>query len=196
MVQGRFDIFRWKERASSRFCVGSVLSLLSFLFLVLCHVDAAALTPNVARNNAIVWLESHQNLDGSWGTEPTKGLVTAEALHALARAGRGDTPVARKAKAWLINQEFSSVDFRARAVRALAAAGADVSVQKQALWSLAISSSGWRTAYDADASVGVPASYDTALGLAALYSSPGLPVGASATASLQTIQNAKRADEG
>lgn len=201
MVQGRFDIFRWKERASSRFCVGSVLSLLSFLFLVLCHVDAAALTPNVARNNAIVWLESHQNLDGSWGTEPTKGLVTAEALHALARAGRGDTPVARKAKAWLINQEFSSVDFRARAVRALAAAGADVSVQKQALWDLSISfgnnRKGWRT-YIAGLSVGMPASYDTALGLAALYSSPGLPAGVSATTPtvLQTVSSAKRADGG
>lgn len=187
---------RSSRSVASRKSSNIFLCLFVVFFLVFCSAEAVALTSNAARNNAIVWLESHQNLDGSWGTEPTKGLVTAEALHALARAGRGDTPVARKAKAWLINQEFSSVDFRARSVRALAAAGANVAVQKQALWNLAIGNSGWRTTYVAGSNVGIPTSYDTALGLAALYSSSGLPAGASATAALQTVQNAKRADNG
>lgn len=80
-----------------------------------------------AHHSAVVWLEGHQNADGSWGSGLTRPVATAEALLALSKAGRARGFAAQRAIGWLASQEYESLDHRARAVRALAAAGVNVS---------------------------------------------------------------------
>ncbi len=125
---------------------------------------ASGLTVNQARGNAITWLEKNQNADGSWGSGTTKAVLTAEALNALGRAGRGGAVAAQKAIGWLRSHELASVDGRARAVRALAAAGAATSAEADALADLAVASPGWGVAGG-----GGVTSYDTALAVGALH---------------------------
>ncbi len=123
---------------------------------------ALAATAEAARRDAIGWLESRQNQDGSWGESELRPIVTAEALLALATAGRGDATAARRASAWLLNQEFSSLDYRGRAIRALTAAG--IPMQEAALELDALGSlRGWGPT----SGEGVT-SYDTALVLAGI----------------------------
>lgn len=80
-----------------------------------------------AHHSAVVWLEGHQNTDGSWGAGLTRPVATAEGLLALTKAGRARGFAAQRAIGWLASQEYESLDHRARAVRALAAAGVNVS---------------------------------------------------------------------
>src|SRR5262245_15824174 len=84
-----------------------------------------------ARANAISWLGHHQNSDGSWGEGQRRWLVTAEALTALSKAGQANALPARRAKGWLLSNEANSVDGRARAIRALALAGTNVTPEAQ-----------------------------------------------------------------
>ncbi len=130
---------------------------------------AAAADVHEVRRDAIAWLERHRNDDGSWGVEPTRQLVTSEAVYALATAGRAGSSAVRNGVAWLENQEYVSVDYRARAVRALVKTGAIASayeladpLRKEA--SPVPPPQGWGPVEKEEA----PTSYDSALALAAL----------------------------
>ncbi|MEX2205536.1 MAG: hypothetical protein WEF50_04835 [Myxococcota bacterium] len=103
-----------------------IVAWLLMLVATLAGAPQAA-TLGHARSSGISWFESHQNPDGSWGSGERRLLVTAEALLALAKAGRAAGAPALRAKSWLLNQQPTSLDLRARAIRALAAAGVDVS---------------------------------------------------------------------
>jgi hypothetical protein len=119
-----------------------------------------------AHRNAIVWLESHQNIDGSWGIGITRPVATAEALLALAKAGRPRSPAAQKAAAWLLTRSYVALDHRARAVRALAAAGFS-SAGLSGFGSVTAQTQGWGpVAIDQGVT-----SYDTALVMAGLRAS-------------------------
>jgi hypothetical protein len=95
--------------------------------------SALAVPLTTARRSAIAWLESQQNGDGSWGAGGTRALVTAEALYALAKANRKTSAAANRAQAWLFDHETGSLDYRARAVRALDEVGVNVSGRATAL---------------------------------------------------------------
>jgi len=101
---------------------GGVL-LGSILVIAISANEASGVNADEAHRSVIVWLETHQNLDGSWGSGLTQPVATAEALLALARAGRPRGPAAQKAAAWLLTRSYTSLDHRARAVRALTTAG-------------------------------------------------------------------------
>ena len=117
----------------------------------------------VTRSKAIAWLERNQNPDGSWGAGELQQMVTAEALNALAWAKRGNARSAREAVAWLRNQTYRNVDFRARAIRALAKAGEDVRIEAEHLVAEGVVSEGWSSGTVR------AASHDTALVLDAIY---------------------------
>jgi hypothetical protein len=136
------------------------------LVLALVGGHASAVTPAEAHRNAIAWLETHQNRDGSWGSGLTRPVATAEALLALAKAGRPRSPAAQKAAAWLLTRSYAALDHRARAVRALAAAGFPV-VTLSDFGAIAAGTTGWGPlAIDAGVT-----SYDSALVMAAIYAS-------------------------
>jgi len=133
---------------SNRHATGRKQSLLGLTLLLLASAAGAAPVDHVAtRTKAIAWLESHQNPDGSWGSGERAQLATAEALNALAVAGRSDALPARRAVAWLRNQDYANNDFRARAIRALAVAGENMADEAGALWAEGILAgqplSGW-----------------------------------------------------
>jgi hypothetical protein len=125
--------------------------------------DANARTLQQAIDSTTRWIERTQNLDGTWGYGATKPLVTAETVLALSKVGRASAPPAQRAIAWLRTQTFVSIDYRARRVRALKAAGVDVSAEVDALEALGVGSAGWGPISGEN-----PTSYDTALVLAAL----------------------------
>jgi hypothetical protein len=127
---------------------------------------ASAVAPAEAHRSAIVWLETHQNRDGSWGSGLTRPVATAEALLALAKAGRPRGPAAQKAAAWLLTRSYAALDHRARAVRALAAARFPVATLSD-FGTITAGTTGWGPlAIDAGVT-----SYDSALVMAAIYAS-------------------------
>jgi hypothetical protein len=135
----------------------------SLSVLLLGTTPASALTPAEAHQSAVVWLESHQNADGSWGSGLTRPVATAEALLALAKAGRPRGPAAQKAAAWLVTRSYGALDHRARAVRALAAGG----FSTLGLAGFGSASAGWGpVAVDQGVT-----SYDSALVMAAIRAS-------------------------
>jgi len=131
--------------------------------LALANGSAAATLPQ-ARSNAIVWLERNQNPDGSWGSGSTTQLVTAEALNALAKAGRGGGAAAQRALAWVRAQEYVSLDYRARAIRAAAQAGANMGTAANQLVTLGSGKTGWGTVVG-----GATNSYDSAVVSGAIF---------------------------
>jgi len=94
--------------------------------------DASA-TPEDAARAAAVWLELHQNADGSWGDAPeVRPLLTSESVLALRAHGRWSAAYFRGIT-WLENRAMTSVDSKARRVVALAAHGDDVTRDSGAL---------------------------------------------------------------
>jgi hypothetical protein len=131
---------------------------------------ASAVAPAEAHRAAIVWLETNQNRDGSWGSGVTRPVATAEGLLALAKAGRPRSPAAQKAAAWLLTRAYAGVDHRARAVRALAAAGFSTAGLSN-FGAVTATTQGWGpVAIDQGVT-----SYDSALVLAALAASGQAP---------------------
>lgn len=137
------------------------LVLLALLSLI--PKDALAASPSTTRSAAITWLEQRQAGDGSWGAGEQRWVATAEALLALVEAGQGSSVAASRAKGWLLNHQTTSTDYRARAVRALDAAGVDVVEAAQGVRDAA-TTKGWGPVAG---SRGVT-SYDSALAMAAL----------------------------
>jgi hypothetical protein len=117
-------------------------------------------------------------------------VTTAEALLALVKAGRGSSLAAQRAKSWLLHNETTSLDARARAIRALKAAGANVNSAASALRDLGSSSSGFGLV-----SVAGITSYDTALVLGALTAS-GVGLGGGSGGKKATILARRRSDQG
>lgn len=143
-----------------------------------------------ARSDAILWVERHQNEDGSWGAGAMRPLATAEALLALSWTNRAGGVAAQRAKSWLLNLETESIDYQARAIRALAALGIDVSTEAQALLDVAPSAAlGWGPV----SGDGVT-SYDTALALAALEAAGLTP--ANQPDRISEVLARRRADSG
>ncbi len=142
---------------------GRLLIVGSIVALAIPASRILAVTPAEAHRNAIVWLETNQNGDGSWGSGLTRPVATAEALLALTKAGRPRGAAAQKAAAWLLTRSYASLDHRARAVRALAAAG----FSTVGLSSFGAATKGWGPVA-ADQGV---TSYDSALVMAAIRAS-------------------------
>jgi len=156
-----------------------------------------AATLSEARSSAVAWLESHQNSDGSWGSGDRRVLTTAEALLALVEAERGSAPPARRARSWLLNERPASLDYRARAIRALANAGVDVRREAAALDTMGYvpgscppgNSAGWGPTSEKAVN-----SYDSALVLSAIRTAGSAPV--CQNPRLGTLNFFRRADGG
>ncbi|MCP5056775.1 MAG: hypothetical protein GY937_08645 [bacterium] len=148
----------------------------------------AAATLGQARSSAITWLQAHQNSDGSWGTPQTQWVATAEALLALEKAGQGGTVAASRAKSWLLNGQAPSLDYQARAIRALEETGVDMKARAMTLDSQA-NGNGWGGVAGARAT-----SYDTALVLGGLEAA-NVTTG-SATAKVAEVIGRRRLDGG
>lgn len=145
-------------------------------------------TVQQARAQAVTWFERNQNPDGSYGAGWDRALATAETLTALVAAQRGNRSAARRARAWLLNHEPASVDFRARALRGLAAAGVDVDEAAQRLSSLAAIDGWGLTAQSAVNSL------DTALALSSLDRAQHVPPGLAAK--VASVLSRRRSDDG
>jgi len=121
---------------------------------------------------AVNWLTSHQNPDGSWGSESIGPLYTSESVIALrAHARRG--PTYFRGVAWLENHAVASTDFHARRILALRLHGDDISLDTSylvaAFSSELLSERGWGLS-----SVYAPSALDTALAILGLAES-GFP---------------------
>jgi hypothetical protein len=164
----------------------SLLVLGSLVMAAAISAPASAVTAAEAHRNAIVWLETNQNPDGSWGSGLTQPVATAEALLALAKGGRARGPAAERAAAWLLTRSPAALDHRARAVRALAAAG----FPTQDLASFGAATTGWGP-IAADEGV---TSYDTGLVMAAIRTSGDQATNLSAP--VAEVISRRRADAG
>lgn len=176
----------------------SITAVVPLVVLLLLTGASHSATLSEARSAAIGWLESHQNADGSWGSGERRPLVTAEAVLAMAKAGRAQGAPARRARAWLLNQRQVSLDYRARAVRALQASGVDVSKEAAALNAIGDTgagcpSSGVGWGWGPTSERGIT-SYDSALVLAAIKISGLTPV--CETVKRDEILARKRSDHG
>jgi hypothetical protein len=140
----------------------ALIALLAGAALAAAPVSRAA-TLAQAHAGTVAWLEASQNADGSWGSGALRPVTTAEALLALAKAGRAGGSAAQRAVGWLASQQFEGLDLRARAARALAAAGAPALDRAAALAALNASGDGWGPV----GGDGVT-SYDSALVMAAI----------------------------
>ncbi len=150
---------------SPRKSVASRLTAVT-LGLLFAGEPVAAATLQEARSAAIVWLERNQvtaegmqEPGGYWGSGLERPVVTAEALLALVKANRGQGAAARKAIAWLQASRPTAVDHRARKLRALDAAGSEMTAAGTTLVNEAATGSGFGLTGSL-----APTSYDTALG--------------------------------
>ena len=129
---------------------------------------AAAGVYDVAANKGVTWLVQQRNsVDGSWGaSNEVKYIQTSEAVLALAALNQLGTAY-YGGISWLDNHPSSNVDFAARRILTLGAAGAAVNLDLQALQAAqslsASGNSGWGLA---GAYQGAP--LDTGLSLQAL----------------------------
>lgn len=132
---------------------------------------ARAKSREQAIRDAVVWFGRAQNGDGSGGSGPTAPLVTAEVVGALSLQGsERNSVVARRGIAWLRQQELPAVDFQARRIRALEAAGVSADAEAAALAGLRNGTAGWGLLGPEG-----PDAYDTALAIDALASAQQLP---------------------
>ncbi len=117
-------------------CLRVWAAWLSFASLLLVTTSLQAATTaqiNNARVQAIAWLLSNQQGDGSWRSGNGSDVqATAAALQALSNAGLTGAPFAR-GLAWIANAEAHSVDASARQIIAMAAAGMDTQDKLQRL---------------------------------------------------------------
>ena len=87
---------------------------------------ADTLSQRTAVQNAITWLETMQNADGSWGTlEDTYALHTSSVVRGLQAAGVRSSAYFRGIT-WLENHQMSNVDYHARRILALIQHGDDL----------------------------------------------------------------------
>lgn len=145
--------------------------LASVLVVLVAAVPVQAKPRDQAIRDAVIWFGRAQNGDGSWGTGPTRPLVTAEVVAALSLQGaERNGVVVRRGIAWLRQQELAAVDFQARRVRALEAAGVSADAEAVALGALRNGTAGWGVVGPEG-----PNAYDTALALDALGMAQQLP---------------------
>ncbi len=164
---------RFTSRTSPRCLVVVLLAASAAALLVLAALAPAAEAKprEQAVRDAVIWFGRAQNGDGSWGSGPTRPLVTAEVIAALSLQGaERNGVVVRRGIAWLRQQELAAVDFQARRVRALEAAGVSADVEAEALAGLRNGTAGWGLVGPAG-----PSAYDTALALDALGVAQQLP---------------------
>jgi len=147
------------------------------------------MTPADAAVNGVAWLEGAQNADGSWGEGDKAVLVTAEALTALALMEYDGSVAGRRARAWLLGRELASVDYRARALRALALSGVAMADAASEHDAEAAASEGFGVTPEAGVSA-----FDTALSLGAIVHAGGTP--GNADARVTEIFARQRADGG
>ncbi len=161
---GRAASLRWIARLS-------LASLVVGLAAFGAPAPGHAKTREQAIRDAVVWFGRAQNGDGSWGSGVTAPLVTAEVIGALSLQGNErHSVVVRRGIAWLRQQELAAVDFQARRIRALEAAGVSAGVEAAALGALRNGTAGWGLVGPEG-----PNAYDTALALDALAASQQLP---------------------
>ena len=141
--------------------------------VVLLYVIFASGNVYADSNQAGAYLESTQNFDGSWGTDPaTIYFETTEAVKTLFSLGRTGDPY-RSGVNFVANYEIGGVEDRARTVESIFPSGMDVSddINKIIAAQNADGGFGFDTDYDSDV-------YHTALALIALkaagISDPGI----------------------
>jgi hypothetical protein len=134
-------------------------------------LSAPATQPAVPRptpasvEDGVQWLLAQQQPDGSWADSPRTAVRdTTAAIKALTTIGVGQGSVAN-AVAWLQSNEYSTVDYLARTIDALAESANDVAPYADTLISWQNADGGWGTkpGYESNPT-------DTALALAALAS--------------------------
>ena len=100
-----------------------LLPLIALLCAMSAPASAASSVYLLPANSAALWLETHQNDDGSWGTVADLRLLdTVEAVLALRAVGRRSAAYF-SGIAWLENHATASVDFAARRVLGLSEHG-------------------------------------------------------------------------
>lgn len=153
---------------------GWVLGVI-FSFTLSASVALGQTVEEAAAWNAALWLESVQNLDGSWGSEAEiRMLETSEVVIAL-RAYGDRSAAYYGGVTWLENHGADNADDRARRILALFEHGDDVSADILRLGNaqrdVAPSNGGWGIGLEYDGSV-----LDTALVLEA-FAAQGLTSG-------------------
>jgi len=146
---------------------------------------AQAQTPDQANSRGLAWLQTEVQPDGSLAHE-TSSVATpiqarAEALTALAQLATAPPTLVSQVSAG----DATNIDYAARRVTALRAAGQDTAAAMVTLAAAQNTDGGWGLApgYASDA-------LDTALALTALQGSPSLQAGKIATAADFLVQNA------
>ncbi len=148
----------FKQRAA-HYTIGTVLLLVSQ------NISADEAANRAALASAASWVETHQNLDGSWGAdENIRYLTTSNTVDALRAANR--YKVAYYAGiAWLENHKASNIDFVSRKIVTLSRHGNNLNDDLSRLQSekTDASQNGWGLSKNYQSST-----LDTALALKAL----------------------------
>ncbi|MHB1173902.1 MAG: prenyltransferase/squalene oxidase repeat-containing protein [Sulfuriferula sp.] len=146
-------------------------------------------------NNAVQWLNSQQNPDGSWGLiYEEQFLVTSEVVRALA-AYQQKGATYYKGATWLENHNPINVDYQARTILALKPQGElvndNIAFLQSAQNLMITGNGGWgvSSAYQG-------AAMDTALALQAGFVAGGIGNYGSATSFLKSIQLGGTSDKG
>ncbi len=170
-----------------RYPIGSLLVLLT-----LCAVPPAFAAHDQAIDQAVQFLVTQQNADGSWGAgEAEKPIHTMAAVHALRAAGNRNGAYYRGVT-WLENHAAPNADYAARRAGILHAHGDDVAAVVAAL------ENAQNAAFAGRAGWGVSAHYlqaplDTALVLAAFNQTGS---GADIQAAIDYLKGAQSGDGG
>ena len=135
-------------------------SVLAMVFIIICA------SANADINNAVSYLESTQNPDGSWGTDTnTKYFETTTIVETLKKLGRTGVPYTRGVN-WIANQDVSGTEDNARKIINIYPAGRDVTAELNNLSSAKNSDGGWGFDIDYESAL-----YHSALALSALTAS-------------------------
>jgi prenyltransferase beta subunit len=139
-------------------------NIIIFFLLIYFHYTFLTINAWAGTSEAVNYLESVQNTDGSWGSDPsTIFFETTEAIKALRKNGSIGNPYQR-AVGYVKNEWIGGVEDYARRINSIYPAGEDVTDDIDNLLDARNTDGGW--GYDIDYSSDV---YHTALALTALH---------------------------
>ncbi len=108
---------RIRYLASYLICISIILSFASFVF---------AQSPAI--DNGLAWINTNQNTDGEWGSNPDFQLVdTSTVLDTFRNLDISDESYV-KGITWLGNQSTSYTDYLSRKIKTLHDAGEDITL--------------------------------------------------------------------
>ena len=108
---------------------------------------SSAYSQSAEVDNGIIWLNSTQNLAGSWGNTPdslaTEYLATAAVLGAFKAAGQDVSSTYQNGNLWLQTQPASNTAYLTSKIISLAGTGVDVTADLTTLLSYKNADNGW-----------------------------------------------------